>query len=158
MSTAADSQSNRFIGNDPACEGVVPPRSDLSPLIFIIDDNVDAARMLEILLNHDGYQVAKAHDGIEALRLASQLRPMCVLLDVGLPGLNGFEVALRLRQIEGCEEVVIIGVTGFAEKSDQIRSAESGFDYHLVKPVEYDVVSSLISKAEKRCARVSKGF
>ena len=131
--------------NQTCTPGAVPEKSR----ILVVDDVEDAAKMLGILLRLDGYQVSIANDGTEALRLASELLPACVLLDIGLPGMNGFEVARRLRLLKGCEDVVIIGVTGYSQRSDQCRSSEAGFDYHLVKPVVYAVVRSLISRASK---------
>ena len=150
MSTGDAPLPNAHPRGENSNEGEVPSRRTITPTVLIVDDNVDAVRMLEILLKHDGYLVAGAHNGVDGLRIAEELRPMCVLLDVGLPGLNGLEVALRLRRIESCQDLMIIGITGYGQSSDQCRSAEAGFDYHLLKPVEYEVLSALLSKAKKR--------
>lgn len=121
--------------------------------ILIVDDNTEAASLVGVLLTRLGYEVALANSGFEALELAEEVHPMCVLLDINLPGMDGFEVARRFRQLEHCADATIIGVSAFGEAEDLRRSEEAGFDYHLIKPVEPGLLSALVSKAEKRYTR-----
>jgi PAS domain S-box-containing protein len=104
--------------------------------ILVVDDNVDAARSLEMLLRSLGHETLVVHDGADALRAAPEYRPSIVLLDIGMPGLDGYEVARRLRAMEGGESLRIVAVTGWGQDSDREKSREAGFDLHLVKPVE----------------------
>jgi len=103
--------------------------------VLVIDDSVDAAAMLAAFLSHLGHEVQVANDGVEALRVAASYRPDVVLLDIGMPGMNGFEVARRLRA-QARPQPLIVAVTGWGKPDDQKRSREAGFDLHLVKPVE----------------------
>jgi CheY-like chemotaxis protein len=103
--------------------------------VLIVDDNVDAAQTLELLLKSLGHETAVAHTGVEALRITPEFRPDIVLLDIGLPGLDGYEVARRLRTLKSEERVRIVAVTGWGQEADKQRSREAGFDLHLVKPI-----------------------
>jgi PAS domain S-box-containing protein len=122
----------RLAGQDvaPALQAGAPQR------ILVVDDNVDAARSLEMLLRSLGHETRVVHDGAEALRVATEYRPAIVLLDLGMPELDGYEVARRLRAMEGSEALRIVAVTGWGQDADRERSREAGFDQHLVKPVE----------------------
>ncbi len=104
--------------------------------VMVVDDNVDAAAMLEMLLRSLGHETRVTHDGIEALRVASEFRPDIVLLDIGMPGLDGYEVARRLRSLAKDRPLRIVAVTGWGQDADRQRSHEAGFDLHLVKPVD----------------------
>ena len=104
--------------------------------ILVVDDNVDAARSIEMLLRSLGHETLVVHDGADALRAAPEYRPSIVLLDIGMPGLDGYAVARRLRAMEGGESLRIVAVTGWGQDSDREKSREAGFDLHLVKPVE----------------------
>jgi PAS domain S-box-containing protein len=103
--------------------------------VLIVDDNADAADTLEMVLRSLGYETRVAHDGSTALELAPGFRPHFVLLDIGMPGLDGYEVARRLRAMKG-QAMRIIAITGWGQEADRQRSREAGFDLHLVKPVE----------------------
>jgi len=109
---------------------VVPQR------ILVVDDNVDAAIMLERLLQLNGRQTRVAHNGIEAVDLAEQFRPHMILLDIGLPLLNGYEVCRRIRSEPWGKDMVIIALTGWGQEEDRKRSREAGFSAHYVKPLE----------------------
>ena len=102
----------------------------------MVDDNIDAARTLELLLNSLGHQLRVAFSGAEALRIAPDFDPHIVLLDLGMPGLDGYEVARRLRATEKGSALRIIAVTGWGQEADREKSREAGFDVHLVKPVD----------------------
>jgi CheY-like chemotaxis protein len=113
--------------------------------ILVVDDNVDMAETLAMLLEESGHQVRMAHDGPTALEAALADRPNVVFLDVGLPGLNGFEVAKRIRQRLDSQNIMLIAVTGYGHEKDRQRSQEAGFDHHLVKPVDFDKVQQILA-------------
>ena len=92
-----------------------------------------------------GHEVATAHTGPDGLEAARDHRPDFILLDIGLPGMDGYEVAARLRQDECCKDAVIIAVSGYGQEEDRRRSREAGFDHHLIKPLDQDVLLSLLS-------------
>jgi CheY-like chemotaxis protein/two-component sensor histidine kinase len=119
-------------------EGV--PRGDGPPAstILVVDDNVDAAQSLAMLLQGDGHRVSVAYDGIEGLALARRVKPHAALLDLGLPGMNGFELARQMRMDPELADVAIVAVSGYGQASDRERSAQAGFDAHLLKPVGLD--------------------
>jgi CheY-like chemotaxis protein len=99
---------------------------------------------MAILLKFAGHQVQMAYDGLGALELARSFLPQVVLLDIGLPKMNGYEVANQLRQEVAFEKAVLIALTGYGQAEDRLRSKVAGFDHHLTKPIDYDVLSSLI--------------
>ena len=111
-------------------------RRVMSRRVLVVDDNVDAAAMLDMLLRSLGHETRVSHDGIEALRVAAEFRPDIVLLDIGMPGLDGYEVARRLRSLARERPLRIVAVTGWGQDADRQRSREAGFDLHLVKPVD----------------------
>jgi CheY-like chemotaxis protein len=102
--------------------------------ILVVDDNVDAASLLAEYLTDLGYVTAVAHDGPSALVVAAQLHPDAVVLDIGLPGMDGYEVGERLRRDH--HDLRMIAVTGYGDDDDRKRSARAGFDAHLVKPID----------------------
>ena len=114
--------------------------------MLIVDDNVDSARGLARLLKILGHDVQVAHDGPSALEVARQACPNFVLLDIGLPGMDGFEGAERLRGDEGCRGAVLIAVTGYAENQVQGHARGSCFDHHFVKPIDHDALISLLAR------------
>ncbi len=113
--------------------------------ILIVDDNVDTAQGLSRLLARTGHEMAVAHDGHQALRLAREFEPHAVVLDIGLPGMDGFEVARRLRAEGHGAKPLIVAVTGYGQEEDRARAIEAGFDHHLVKPVEMDELKRFLS-------------
>jgi DNA-binding response OmpR family regulator len=116
-----------------------------SLFILIVDDNRDCATTLALLLRLAGFEVETVHDGWEALRIAKARRPDVVLLDIGLPGLDGFQVAEAMRNDANLKNVYIIAISGYDRDMFQGRSRRSGFDLHLVKPVDFDTLNSLIA-------------
>ena len=104
--------------------------------VLVVDDNVDSVESMEVLLQIWGHEVRTAQDGPAALAVAAEYRPDIVLLDIGLPGMSGYEVAQRLREIPGLARMVLVAVTGYGQESDRRRTREAGFNRHLVKPVE----------------------
>jgi PAS domain S-box-containing protein len=113
--------------------------------VLVVDDNVDAAVMLAALVRHLGHDVLTVHDGEQALRVVESYRPQVILLDIGMPGLNGFEVAKRLRERGIQPQPRIVAVTGWGKAEDQARSREAGFDMHLMKPVEESQIRAALA-------------
>lgn len=113
--------------------------------ILVADDNRDAAESLAMLLTLDGHQVEVASNGAEAIDMFQRSQPGIAILDIGMPGLNGYEVARRIRKA-ATGAVLLIAVTGWGQDADRARAAESGFDHHFTKPVEPTVLSDLIAK------------
>jgi PAS domain S-box-containing protein len=112
--------------------------------ILVVDDNQDAAESLAVLLRMIGHEVHTAHDGLAAVEKAAALRPNAVLLDIGLPKLNGYEAARRIRKERGAG-VKLIALTGWGQEADRRQSREVGFDHHLTKPVEFDALQRLLA-------------
>ena len=100
---------------------------------------------MALLLRESGHDVRTAHDGPTALEAALDYRPDVVLLDIGLPGLDGFEVAKRIRQQPALHNIVLVAMTGYGRETDRQRSQEAGFDHHLVKPVDFGEVQQILA-------------
>jgi CheY-like chemotaxis protein len=113
--------------------------------VLVVDDNVDAADSIAWLLQLGGHEVRVAYDGPTALLIAQAFRPQVVLLDIGMPGMDGYEVCRRLRQQPGTERAVLIALTGWGQDEDRRRSGEAGFDHHFVKPVEPSALQKLLA-------------
>ena len=125
-----------------------PSVSSASTLrIMVVDDYVDAAESLTMLLQMKGHEVTTFHCGIEAIAQVKDFRPQVVLLDIGLPGLDGYEVAKRLRRIPEARDVTLIALTGYGQAEDLKRSQSAGFDHHLLKPVNFEKLSELLASA-----------
>jgi CheY-like chemotaxis protein len=112
--------------------------------MLVVDDNVDSAECMALLFRLSGYEVQLAHDGQTALDTALAFQPQVILLDLGLPGLDGYEVASRLRAWPQMQKTVLIALTGYGRAEDHQLSAQAGFNYHLTKPVDPDTVEALI--------------
>ena len=119
---------------------VVPPGSR----VLVVDDNLDNAGALAGLLEMSGFDVRSVHDGREAISAAKLYQPGAILLDIGLPGMDGYEVAEQLRREDRLQGATIIAITGYGEEQAFRRSREAGFDHHLVKPVNYDTLLGLL--------------
>ncbi len=114
--------------------------------VMVVDDNVDAAQMLSTILEMKGHTVSVVFDGVQALALAEQARPQVVFLDIGMPGMNGYEAARALRKVPGLEKIVLVALTGWGAENDRDRSRDAGFDHHLTKPAEIATLDILLSK------------
>lgn len=113
--------------------------------VLVIDDNVDSAQGVAILLESAGYIVQMAHSGDAGLAMAIETCPDAVILDIGLPGLDGYEVAHRLRKHASFKSIPLIAMTGFSGKSNRRRALQAGFDHYLVKPVDYEALTNVLS-------------
>jgi len=113
--------------------------------VLVVDDNVDAAVTLSMILEMSGYTAKVAHDGYEALAVAQSFGPRVAFLDIGMPGMSGYETARAIRATPGLEDIVLVALTGWGAESDRQRSNEAGFDHHLTKPVQLDVVEALLA-------------
>ena len=133
-----------------SCEVVVPAGESTAvnpkagARVLVVDDNLATATALADLLQLSGFEVRAAHDGFEAIDAVRKQCPEIVLLDIGLPGMDGYQVVQKLRQEEGLQQAQIIAITGYGEEQAKRRSHEAGFDHHLVKPVDYDTLLDLI--------------
>jgi PAS domain S-box-containing protein len=114
--------------------------------ILVVDDNQDAVESLAMLLRIMGNDIRTARDGLEAVEAAQEFRPHVVLLDIGLPRLNGYEVAQRIRAMPGGNQIVLIALTGWGQDEDRRQSKEAGFDHHLVKPIEPVALMKLLAE------------
>jgi len=133
---------------------VEPPKNDMrnteqridsARRVLIVEDNTAAATVLASLLNKIGkHEVQVAYDGETGLTIAEKFRPDLVLLDIGLPGIDGYEVAKRLRRLPEGDRPLVAAVTGYGQEEDRRRSREAGFDEHLLKPIGMDVVRGLL--------------
>lgn len=118
--------------------------------ILVVDDNVDTVLSFSMLLKASGHDVYGAHDGLAAVQMASDCQPDVVLLDIGLPGLNGYEVAERIRKMPTIRDVVLIALTGYGQDTDRQRSAQAGFNHHLVKPARMDQLQKILGDLASR--------
>jgi CheY-like chemotaxis protein len=136
-------------GPQAVCEKdeLVAPKSSLR--ILIVDDNRDGADSLVMLLRIMGTDTRTAYDGQEAVQVAREFRPDVVLLDIGLPKLNGYEACRRIREQSWGKNVVLIALTGWGQEEDRRRSREAGFDDHIVKPVDPEELMKLLAELEQ---------
>jgi CheY-like chemotaxis protein len=122
-----------------------PAASPSGHRLLVVDDNKDAANSLAMLLRLQDHEVRVAHSGAEALEMATVYRPDMIFQDIGMPGMDGYEVARRLRRDPSLKNTVLAALTGWGQQEDRRRSAEAGFDHHLVKPPETRVLESLLA-------------
>jgi PAS domain S-box-containing protein len=123
-----------------------PAKSPSERRILIVDDNQDSADSLSMLLEITGNKTFLAHDGVEAVKAVEKYRPQVVLLDIGLPKLDGHEVCRRIREQPWGKDIVVIALTGWGQEDDRRKSQEAGFNGHLVKPVDYDQLLELLGE------------
>ena len=117
--------------------------------VLVVDDNVDAAESLATLLSISGHEIRMAHDGRSALEAAREFRPDLALLDIGLPGLSGFEVAEQIRREPTLAPIVLVAMTGYGLETDRQRSRDAGFDHHLVKPADFAEVQKILGSISR---------
>ncbi|MDP9108627.1 MAG: response regulator [Pseudomonadota bacterium] len=114
--------------------------------ILLIDDNEDANDSMAALLELLDYDVRTAVDGASALKVTAEFQPHLILSDIGLPGMDGYELAPALRRVTGERKTIIVAATGYGHASDRARSQAAGFDHHLVKPLDADVLLAFVAK------------
>jgi CheY-like chemotaxis protein len=114
--------------------------------ILIVEDNRDLAKGMGIILKSAGYDVEIVHDGQDALRASHDHRPDVVLLDIGLPGMNGFEIAEAMRSDPDLKDVKIIAISGYDEETFPGHVDRAKFDHHLVKPLNFETISALLAR------------
>jgi CheY-like chemotaxis protein len=152
--SAGPGQGSEFTVSLPAVENNVamlrrvraPPPPATPRRILVVDDNVDAASSLSALLELAGHATSMAHSGDEALHQVTVDVPDVVLLDIGLPGMNGYEVARRLRDMPGLAATRLIAITGYGQESDKRSAIAAGFDTHLVKPVDFSLLTEVLEE------------
>ena len=156
-SSAGPGQGSEFVVRLPALApgttGFKPTNGGLAPSaphakyrVLVVDDNVDAADSLAVLVRLHGHEVRIANDGHTALETAQDFRPEVVLLDIGLPGMNGYEVARRLRAGADGNRLLLAAVTGYGHAEDRSRSRQAGIDHHLVKPIDPEALRQLLCR------------
>jgi CheY-like chemotaxis protein len=152
--SAGVNQGSEFVVRLPAHEGApalpaVPQHEEARPspsrCVLVVDDNQDAADSLAMLLRLGGHEVHVFHDGPTAVAAAAAVKPQVALLDIGLPEMNGFELARRLRMHPALTEILLVAVTGYGQDQDLRRSREAGFDHHLVKPVDPTALEAIFA-------------
>jgi PAS domain S-box-containing protein len=146
-------RGSEFVVSLPALQEARPagqvPHAENRPWpsrhILIVDDNVDAAESLALVLRMTGHEVRTAYRGPAALEAARAYPPEVVLLDIGMPGMDGYEVARRLRQELGLKHLLLVALTGYGQEEDRRRSREAAIDYHLIKPVDPEALQALLA-------------
>lgn len=113
--------------------------------VLVVDDDRDAVDMLKMLLELHGGSAHAAYDGAEAVKLAGELRPEIVLLDIGLPKMSGYEACKQIRQHAWGRSMIVVALTGLGHEDDYAKSEQSGFDMHLVKPVEPELLLTVLA-------------
>src|SRR5581483_3690117 len=112
--------------------------------VLVVDDNEDAAESMALVLKLEGHVAVSVYTAADALTHATSFRPDVVLLDIGLPEMDGYEVAQQMRELPGLKHVRIVAVTGYGRSEDRLRAREAGFDAHLVKPVDFAVLQGIL--------------
>lgn len=131
--------------------------SDSRLRVLVVEDNEDVARSLAMLLELWGHDVDIVYRPEAALEAVRAHPPGVVLLDIGLPGMDGYQLAKKLRVERGCAEAVLIAMTGYGQDEDRRRAEEAGFDHHLVKPVDPDMLQQLLAQFKSGTARRPRG-
>jgi CheY-like chemotaxis protein len=127
-------------------------KQQMLPRVLVVDDNPDSAQSVGTLLECLGAEVEIALDGPSALRALDRRPPQIVLLDLDMPGMDGFEVARHIRARDEWRELLVVALTGWGQRSDRRRTLQHGFDYHLLKPAELDALTALLAAAPRPSA------
>ena len=114
--------------------------------MLVVDDNEDALELLGEALTMSGYEAVTAADAATAITRATALKPHVALLDIGLPVMDGYELARRLREIAGLEQLKLVALTGYGQPADKARARAAGLDEHLVKPISLEQVESVLER------------
>jgi CheY-like chemotaxis protein len=146
--------TNNAVTGVETSQAATTERAVLQPLrILIVDDNRDSADMLATLLTFSGHETFIANDGLEAVDRAANLRPDVIVMDIGLPGLNGYDAARRIRELQCDTQPVLVALTGWGQDGDRRRSESAGFDAHLVKPLDDRLLDKLLVDCAARPRR-----
>ncbi|HEY8900520.1 MAG TPA: response regulator [Chthoniobacterales bacterium] len=157
--SAGENQGSTFTVRLPLEKGAQSPAPTTSPAkidpaaplrVLVVDDNVSSAETTRQILSMVGHEVALAHDGPTAIDLAREFDPAVILLDIGMPGMSGYDVCRELRQDPAFARTLMIAQTGWGQERDRQRTRDAGFDHHLTKPVNFQELSALLSKAPAR--------
>jgi CheY-like chemotaxis protein len=124
--------------------------------VLLVEDNPDAAESFTLLLELGGHELRVAHEGREALAIVEEFSPDIAFVDVGLPGIDGYELAARLRAHPSCHSSVLVALTGYGREEDKRRASGAGFDHHLTKPVDYDTVDRLLANVSSPAGSVQE--
>lgn len=122
-----------------------PGESTQPRRVLLVDDSVDAAEAMSMLLETLGHEIRVTHDGPSALAMVDDFAPDVVILDIGLPGMDGFEVARQMRTRAVTKAALLIALTGYGAESDKQKARDAGFDHHLVKPVSFTAIETVIA-------------
>lgn len=120
--------------------------------VLLVDDSPDSSEPLSLLLQSKGFDTRISTDGEQAIELADEFLPDCVVLDLGLPGIDGYEVARLLRARPYGRDVVLVALTGWGGREVRTRAADAGFDYHLVKPVNWEELERIVDSVARSSA------
>jgi two-component system, chemotaxis family, CheB/CheR fusion protein len=112
--------------------------------VLVIEDNIDSANLLRVVLEMNGHEVYIAHNGHDGIKYADEQRPDVIICDIGLPGMDGYEVARTLRANDSLKDTIMIALTGYTRKEDIAHAASAGFNEHLAKPVKLDRIRELV--------------
>jgi CheY-like chemotaxis protein len=128
-------------------------KNERSCRVLVVDDNIDLTEMMRTMLTLKGHNVVVGCDGAEAVESAARFQPHLALLDIGMPRMDGYEAARRIRQLLG-PRVMLVALTGWGQDEDKRRSKEAGFDHHLTKPPDPDQLEQLINECARRAGRI----
>ena len=131
--------------NKPVQRGSEPTEPSVRRRILVVDDNEDAASTLAMLLQLTGNEVHTACDGLEAVKAVADLQPDVVLMDIGMPKLNGYDAARRIRGHASGKDTFLIALSGWGQEEDKVRSANAGFNAHITKPVDVSALNKLLA-------------
>jgi CheY-like chemotaxis protein len=127
-----------------SAQGATPRR------VLVVDDNADALKTLSMLVKLMGHDVCEAHDGVEAVHLAEQYAPDVVLMDIGMPNLNGYQAAHQIRDQPWGSDMTLVATTGWGQVEDRRRTKAAGFDHHLVKPIDHSKLCELLALTPRK--------
>jgi CheY-like chemotaxis protein len=148
LPATADSETSPL----PALAPTGPPLR-----VLVVDDGRNAADILALFFEMEGHEVGVAYDGLQAVERAETLKPQLILMDIGMPKLNGLEAARRIRSQEGGEKIVIVALSGLDQDDDKRQCADAGFDDHLAKPVEPNELRVIVDRYRSRFAETPAG-
>jgi CheY-like chemotaxis protein len=141
ISEASESELARTVSSPGSGRGPGPRR------VLIVDDNVDSCETLEAVLDDLGHETRVAHDGPGALEIVDGFAPDIVLLDISLPGMDGFEIVRRMRRLDAGAKIPIVALSGYATSADRARALEAGYSEHLAKPLDLAVLERVVAQS-----------